>query len=73
MGQTNQNTENLSQELVYDYVFIGMGASNSLILKKLIESNLFNAKKVAVIEATKKNEKRQNLLLLGIAKRFHCK
>jgi lycopene beta-cyclase len=56
MGQTNQNTENLSQELVYDYVFIGMGASNSLILKKLIESNLFNAKKVAVIEAAKKNE-----------------
>ena len=56
MGLINQKTENLSQELVYDYVFIGMGASNSLILKKLIETKLINDKKVAVIEAENKNE-----------------
>lgn len=56
MNQTNQNTENLNQELVYDYVFIGMGASNSLILKKLLESNLLSNKKIAIIEAEKKNE-----------------
>jgi lycopene beta-cyclase len=56
MSHSHQNTETLNQEVVYDYVFIGMGASNSLILKKLIESNLFNDKKVAVIEAENKNE-----------------
>ena len=56
MRQLHQHTENTFQELVYDYIFIGMGASNSLILKKLIESNTFNNKKVAVIEAQQKNE-----------------
>ena len=56
MGPINQKAEHLSQELVYDYVFIGMGASNSLILKKLIETKLINDKKVAVIEAENKNE-----------------
>lgn len=56
MDQNNQHPEKANQELVYDYVFIGMGASNSLILKKLIESNAFNKKTVAVIEAQQKNE-----------------
>lgn len=56
MDQNNQYPENLNQELIYDYVFIGMGASNSLILKKLLESNGFLNKNVAVIEAEQKNE-----------------
>jgi lycopene beta-cyclase len=56
LQQLHQHTENTFQELVYDYIFIGMGASNSLILKKLIESNTFKNKKVAVIEAQQKNE-----------------
>ena len=56
MDQNNQHPEKPNQELIYDYVFIGMGASNSLILKKLIESNAFNNKNVAVIEAHQKNE-----------------
>jgi lycopene beta-cyclase len=56
MSQSQENTEVNNHKLVYDYVFIGIGASNSLILKKLIESNLFKNKKVAVVEADNKNE-----------------
>ena len=56
MSKIHKYNENIDQELVYDYVFIGMGASNSLIFKKLIETNFFNDKKVAVIEAENKNE-----------------
>lgn len=40
----------------YDYAFIGLGASNSLILLALIQKGLLKNKSVAIFEAEKKSE-----------------
>ncbi|MDP2175583.1 MAG: beta-carotene 15,15'-dioxygenase, Brp/Blh family [Bacteroidota bacterium] len=42
-------------DVIYDYVFIGLGASNSLILLKLLQKGLLESKKVAIFEPDKKN------------------
>jgi lycopene beta-cyclase len=44
-----ENTE------IYDYLFVGFGASNILILLSLAKQNLLENKKVAVLEPHKKN------------------
>lgn len=45
---------NCVQNKIFDFVFIGMGASNSLILISLIKKGLLNNKKVAIFETDKK-------------------
>jgi lycopene beta-cyclase len=44
------------QNKIFDFVFIGMGASNSLILISLIKKGLLVNKKVAVFESDKKTK-----------------
>lgn len=39
----------------YDFLFIGLGASNSLILLSLIKHNQLHGKKIGIIEPEKKN------------------
>lgn len=39
-----------------DYAFIGFGAANCLLLKKLIESDSLNGKSIAIIEPSSKNK-----------------
>lgn len=46
MGQYDTNT--------FDYLFIGMGAANSLLLLKMHQSNLLAGKKIAIIEPNDK-------------------
>ena len=41
------------QDTIYDFVFIGLGASNSLILLSLIKKGLLINKKAAVFEVEK--------------------
>ena len=41
-------------EIVYDYIFSGLGASNSLIILSLLKDNLLQNKKIAVIEPSLK-------------------
>ena len=46
----------INDEELFDYIFIGLGASNSLILLSLFKKGLLLNKKVAVIESdSKKN------------------
>jgi lycopene beta-cyclase len=45
---------NTDPNRVYDFVFIGLGASNSLILISMIKKGLLNNKQVAVFETDKK-------------------
>lgn len=40
---------------VYDFIFIGMGAGNSLILLSLLKNEAITNKKVAILEASEKN------------------
>lgn len=47
--------KNVEQE-VYDFAFIGLGASNSLILLALIQRGLLKNKRVVIIEAENKSE-----------------
>jgi lycopene beta-cyclase len=56
MSQIHYANVSNVHELVFDFVFVGMGASNSLILKKLIESDLIKNKKLAIVESEVKNE-----------------
>ena len=56
MSQIQYTNVSNVHELLFDFVFVGMGASNSLIFKKLLESDLLKNKKVAIIEAELKNE-----------------
>ena len=42
-----------SEKTIYDFVFVGMGASNSLILSSLIKNGLTTDKKIAVLEFTR--------------------
>ena len=43
-----------NEKNIYDFVFVGMGASNSLILISLIKNGLITDKKVAVLELDNK-------------------
>lgn len=49
MEHTHLNTP------TFDYAFIGLGASNGLILLKLLDKNLLHKKQVAIFEKTDKN------------------
>jgi len=51
MKLSSQVTNN---ENVYDYIFSGLGASNSLIILSLLEDNLLLNKKIAIIEPSLK-------------------
>lgn len=53
------NHTNLEEATSFDYVFIGLGAGNGLMLLSLIKRGLLNNKKVAIIEASAqtKNDK----------------
>ena len=44
----------MKQELIVDFTFIGMGASNCLILKSLIEHGQLKHKNIAIIESDSK-------------------
>lgn len=44
-----------NEELVYDYIFSGLGASNSLIILSLLKDELFQNKKIAIIEPSHKS------------------
>lgn len=44
-----------SQTHTYDYVFVGMGASNGLMLLELIKRGYHNSKRIIVIEPLQKN------------------
>jgi lycopene beta-cyclase len=41
--------------ILFDYIFIGLGASNSLILLSLLKKSYHLGKKIAVLEASEKN------------------
>jgi lycopene beta-cyclase len=45
-----------SEKTIYDFVFVGMGASNSLILSSLIKNGLTTDKKIAVLESDSKTK-----------------
>jgi len=52
------NTNNLKIDAngaIYDFVFIGLGASNSLLLKSISEQPKLRNKKIAIIESDNKN------------------
>ena len=40
----------------YDYAFVGLGASNGLILLKLLNKKLLYKKRIAIFEKTGKNQ-----------------
>lgn len=44
------NLSSMNQNKIFDFVFIGLGASNSLILSALIKRGLLHDKRVAVFE-----------------------
>jgi|TARA_R110000737_G_scaffold352737_3_gene400038 lycopene beta-cyclase len=44
------------QNIIYDFVFIGLGASNSLILISLIQKGLLKNKQIAIFEAESKTK-----------------
>jgi len=54
MSITQRNIMNTDNP-VYDYVFIGMGASNGLMLLELIKRGYHTSKRIAVIEPHQKN------------------
>ncbi len=43
-----------NEEIVYDYIFSGLGASNSLIILSLLKDNLLHNKRIAIIEPSLK-------------------
>jgi lycopene beta-cyclase len=43
-------------ELIYDFIFVGLGASNSLILLSLLKKGLLNNKQVAIFESDSKSK-----------------
>ena len=45
------DAHNINHNEVYDFIFIGLGASNSLIILSLLKQGCLKDKKVAVIEA----------------------
>lgn len=55
LDSTTLFVDRFKEEVLYDYIFIGLGASNSLLLLQLLKNPLFAQKKVAVIEPESKN------------------
>lgn len=52
---SDQNHNANTSVIQYDYVFIGMGASNGLMLLELIKRGYHHTKRIAVIEKAQKN------------------
>ncbi len=46
---------NVNKAMPYDYIFIGMGASNGLMLLEFIKRGYHQTKRIAVIESQHKN------------------
>ena len=56
MNRNNHIIDTKIPDIIYDYVFIGLGASNSLAIIALLKNNSFLGKKIAIIEQSEKNE-----------------
>ena len=56
MNRNNHIIDTKIPDITYDYVFIGLGASNSLAIIALLKNNSFLGKKIAIIEQSEKNE-----------------
>lgn len=56
MNNIKSDSLNIDSKTLYDFVFIGLGASNSLILLSLIKKDLLANKKIAIIESDSKKE-----------------
>ena len=56
MNRNNHIIDIKQTDIIYDFLFIGLGASNSLALIALLKNSLFLGKKIAVIEQSEKNE-----------------
>jgi lycopene beta-cyclase len=54
MDKTKANSANPNTDLLYDFIFIGLGASNSLLLLSLLERGSLVDKKVAILETESK-------------------
>ena len=52
---SDQNHNANTRVIPYDYVFIGMGASNGLMLLEFIKRGYHQTKRIAVIEKAQKN------------------
>lgn len=55
MNKTKSSTAYINNETVYDFLFIGLGAGNSLIFLSLLKRGLVSNKKIAFVEPIKKN------------------
>jgi lycopene beta-cyclase len=56
MNRNNHIIDTKIPDIIHDYLFIGLGASNSLAIIALAKNNAFLGKKIAIIEQSKKNE-----------------
>jgi len=45
---------------LFDFVFVGLGAANSLLILRLHENGLLDGKNIAIIEPSNKNTKNKN-------------
>jgi lycopene beta-cyclase len=55
MNHHSSNSFLVKDDVVYDFLFIGLGAGNSLLLLSLLKHNLLEGKKIAVIEPSQKS------------------
>jgi lycopene beta-cyclase len=55
MNNHSSNSFLVKDDVVYDFLFIGLGAGNSLLLLSLLKHGLLHGKKIAVIEPSQKN------------------
>jgi lycopene beta-cyclase len=56
MNRNNHIIDTKIPNIIYDYLFVGLGASNSLAIIALLKNNSFLGKKIAIIEQSEKNE-----------------
>jgi lycopene beta-cyclase len=56
MNLKNHIIDTKQTDIIYDFLFIGLGASNSLALIALLKNSAFLGKKIAIIEQSEKNE-----------------
>ena len=56
MNRKNHIIDIKNADIIYDFLFIGLGASNSLAIIALLKNNSFLGKKIAIIEQSEKNE-----------------
>ena len=56
MNLKNHIIDTKQTDIIYDFLFIGLGASNSLALIALLKNSAFLGKKIAIIEQSENNE-----------------